>query len=59
MLRTYTDADYDKLKALYEHTEWYGGVFDEARDGREPQEPRTHADTRILRPDQRRTRQAL
>lgn len=35
MVRSYTDADYGKLKKLYQHSEWYGGVFDEARDGRE------------------------
>lgn len=35
MIRTYQDADYEVLKALYLHREWYGGVFDEARDGRE------------------------
>jgi hypothetical protein len=35
MIRSYNDSDYDQLKALYQHTEWYGGVFDEARDGRE------------------------
>src|ERR1700683_142955 len=34
MLRSYQDADYPQLKALYQHSEWYGGVFDEARDGR-------------------------
>jgi len=34
MLRTYRDADYAQLKALAEHGEWYGGQFDEARDGR-------------------------
>jgi N-acetylglutamate synthase-like GNAT family acetyltransferase len=35
MIRSYTYDDYDALKGLYQHTEWYGGVFDEARDGRE------------------------
>jgi hypothetical protein len=35
MIRSYQDSDYDQLKGLYQHTEWYGGVFDEARDGRE------------------------
>lgn len=35
MIRSYTDADYEGLKELYQHSEWYGGVFDEARDGRE------------------------
>jgi GTPase SAR1 family protein len=33
-IRSYQDADYEQLKALMEHTEWYGGVFDKARDGR-------------------------
>lgn len=35
MIRSYQDADYEQLKALYQHSEWYGGVFDEARDGQE------------------------
>lgn len=35
MIRGYQDADYGKLKELYQHPEWYGGVFDEARDGQE------------------------
>ncbi len=34
-VRNYTDGDYEGLKGLYQHSEWYGGVFDEARDGRE------------------------
>lgn len=34
-VRSYQDADYARLKDLYGHTEWYGGVFDEARDGQE------------------------
>lgn len=33
--RNYTTDDYAQLKVLYLHSEWYGGVFDEARDGRE------------------------
>lgn len=35
MIRSYTDSDYEKLKELYIHSEWYGGQFDEARDGRD------------------------
>jgi len=35
VIRSYLDADYGKLKEMYQHREWYGGVFDEARDGRE------------------------
>lgn len=35
MIRSYTDSDYEQLKALYQQTELYGGVFDGARDGRE------------------------
>jgi hypothetical protein len=35
MIRSYKDSDYEQLKELYQCTEWYGGVFDEARDGRE------------------------
>src|SRR5580704_11146317 len=34
MIRSYRDSDYEQLRALTEHGEWYGGVFDEARDGR-------------------------
>lgn len=34
MIRSYDDADYEQLKELYQHREWYGGLFDEARDGR-------------------------
>lgn len=34
MIRSYQDSDYGLLKELYNHNEWYGGVFDEARDGR-------------------------
>lgn len=34
-IRSYKDADYPQLKSLYQHTEWYGGMIDEARDGRE------------------------
>ena len=34
-IRAYQDSDYERLKELYLHTEWYGGVFDESRDGRE------------------------
>lgn len=33
-IRTYQDTDYEQLKGLMEHREWYGGEFDEARDGR-------------------------
>jgi hypothetical protein len=29
------DSDYDQVKALYQHGEWYGGKFDEHRDSRE------------------------
>lgn len=35
MIRSYADNFYDELKLLYSKVEWYGGVFDEARDGRE------------------------
>jgi hypothetical protein len=35
MLRAYQEGDYEQLKSLYAHSEWYGGTFDEARDGRE------------------------
>lgn len=35
MIRAYQDSDYEKLKELYQHSEWYGGQFDEARDSRE------------------------
>lgn len=33
-VRAYQDADYEQVKSLTTHSEWYGGVFDEARDGR-------------------------
>lgn len=35
MIRGYKDEDYRPLRELYGHTEWYGGTFNEARDGRE------------------------
>ena len=35
MIRGYTDADYEQVKAMYQHGEWYGGKFDEHRDSRE------------------------
>lgn len=35
MIRAYRDSDYEKLKELYMHSEWYGGQFDDARDARE------------------------
>ncbi len=35
MIRGYMDMDYDQVKALYQHGEWYGGKFDEHRDSRE------------------------
>ena len=35
MIRGYMDSDYDQVKALYQHGEWYGGKFDEHRDSRE------------------------
>jgi hypothetical protein len=35
MIRQYKDFDYEQLKELYQHFEWYGGQFDEARDSRE------------------------
>lgn len=35
MIKSCATKDYDFLKLLYSHSEWYGGVFDEARDGRE------------------------
>jgi hypothetical protein len=35
MIRPYKDTDYNQLKELYLHSEWFGGDFEEARDGRE------------------------
>ena len=35
MIRVYRDSDYDQLKNLYFHTEWFGGQFDAARDSQE------------------------
>ena len=34
-IRSYQDADYERLKILLMHSEWYGGEFDESRDGRD------------------------
>ncbi len=34
MIRRYRDSDYAQLKALYQHSELYGGEFSEHRDGR-------------------------
>ncbi len=34
-VRGYRDEDYEQLKELTEHSEWFGGQYDEARDGRE------------------------
>lgn len=35
MVRNYKNSDYDQIKNLYSHTEWFGGQFDEARDSRD------------------------
>ena len=35
MLRNYTDADYENLKELYQHSEWFGGQFDDDRDSQQ------------------------
>ena len=35
MIRSYQGSDYEKLKELYQHSEWCGGLFDEARDSQE------------------------
>lgn len=35
MIRPYKDSDYEQVKDLYHRTEWYGGIYDEARDSRE------------------------
>jgi hypothetical protein len=35
MIRRYKDTDYDQLRGLYLHTEWYGGQFDASRDSQE------------------------
>ncbi|HSX29154.1 MAG TPA: hypothetical protein VLE73_01185 [Candidatus Saccharimonadales bacterium] len=35
MIRIYTEDDYEALEQLYQHSEWYGGQFSKARDGRE------------------------
>lgn len=34
-VRSYADADYPAIKALYQDSALYGGQFDEARDARE------------------------
>jgi hypothetical protein len=48
MIRRYRDSDYEQLKELYEHTEWYGGVFDESRDGRERLARKIHNDPEAI-----------
>lgn len=35
LVRSYTDADYAAIKALYQDSTLYGGQFDEARDAQE------------------------
>ncbi|HSW79059.1 MAG TPA: hypothetical protein VLF88_03535 [Candidatus Babeliales bacterium] len=35
MIRNYKDEDYEQIKKLYSHSDWFGGQFDEARDSRE------------------------
>jgi ribosomal protein S18 acetylase RimI-like enzyme len=35
MIRNYKDTDYEQLRDLYMHPEWFGGQFDAARDSRE------------------------
>ena len=35
LVRGYVDEDYQAVKGLYAHKEWYGGNFDEARDARQ------------------------
>ena len=35
MIRVYRDSDYEQLKNLYFHTEWFGGQFDASRDSQE------------------------
>ena len=35
MIRRYKDSDYDQLRDLYFHSEWYGGQFDGSRDSQE------------------------
>jgi predicted N-acetyltransferase YhbS len=34
-IRNYKDEDYEQIKKLYSHSEWFGGQFDEARDSQE------------------------
>ncbi|CAN5386198.1 hypothetical protein BH10PAT3_BH10PAT3_5210 [soil metagenome] len=48
MVRSYQDTDYDMVKTLYEHTEWYGGSFDERRDGREALKRKIAADPEAI-----------
>ncbi len=35
MIKEFKMSQYEGLKSLYLHKQWYGGVFDEARDGQE------------------------
>lgn len=48
MIRGYRDSDFEKLKELYGHREWYGGVFDEARDGRKRLAHKTSQDPQAI-----------
>ncbi len=48
MIRSYRDSDYDQLKNLYLHPEWYGGVFDESRDGRERLAAKIQSDSEAI-----------
>jgi hypothetical protein len=42
------DADYDQVKALYQHGEWYGGKFDEHRDSREIMAKKIASDSQAI-----------
>lgn len=44
-IRSYQDADYKQLVALYKQSELYGGVFDENRDSKERLQKRITADS--------------
>ena len=48
MIRTYTDEDYESLRKLYEHPDWFGGIFDEARDGRKRLADKVNSDPESL-----------
>ncbi len=48
MIRSYEPRDYEQLKELYHHSEWFGGQFDEARDRQELLAEKIQADPQSI-----------